>query len=297
MTLPDNIPVSRLAPTPSGYLHLGNVANFLLTWLMVRRRNGKLLLRIDDLDSDRVRTEYLEDIFETLDWLGIDYDIGPSGVEDFKQHYSQQHRLPLYMEWLDKLSQKGALYACTCTRKMVRDRYPNGCYQGFCKTKNLTLQYAGAVWRLDCASAPAYHFPILNDGQKTINLLQTMGDPVLRKADCKPAYQIASISDDITMGINLVVRGEDLLPGTACQVFIHETIFGQAPSIQWIHHPLATHDNGEKLSKSAGATSIHYLRRNGVKPAEVLNQCTKLFNWKAVPKAALAKDLLDSVEI
>ncbi|QNP52820.1 hypothetical protein H9L05_03570 [Hymenobacter qilianensis] len=113
-----NDPVrGRLAPTPSGYLHLGNAVNFVLTWLLVRRAGGHLHLRIDDLDRARLRPAYLENIFQTIRWLGLDYDTGPRDAEEFEQAYSQQHHLAEYQAMLDDLrSKSGLVYACTCSR-------------------------------------------------------------------------------------------------------------------------------------------------------------------------------------
>jgi len=292
MMHPNEQVVSRLAPTPSGFLHIGNVANFVLCWLMVRLQQGKLILRIDDLDSQRVRNEYLEDIFETLEWLGISYDEGPAGVADFQQHYSQQHRIELYKDWLQRLAEKKLLYGCTCSRKKVSDLYADGIYRGHCKTNNMPLDQQGVLWRLHCDVSPTYRFSLMNDKPTSISLPENLGDPVLRRKDGTPAYQIASIADDMAMGVNLVVRGADLLQSTACQVFIHESIFGYQPRIQWIHHRLALNDSGEKLSKSAGAGSIRYLRHQGAKRGDIWQMCGSIFQWNVAPSVTMAKDLL-----
>ena len=115
-TSPESI-VSRLAPTPSGYLHLGNAFSFILTWLLVRRLGGKLHLRIDDLDAPRLNQDCLEDIFIQLEWLGLDYDNGPQGPDDHLRRFSQSLRLEEYMSALEEIRESGMLYACSCSRK------------------------------------------------------------------------------------------------------------------------------------------------------------------------------------
>jgi len=124
---------SRIAPTPSGFLHLGNAVNFVLTWLMVRKAGGTLRLRIDDADCLRAKPEYLEDIFCQLDWLGITWDEGPMGVDDFRGRFSQQLRLERYREFLAGLARAGHLYPCGCSRREMRNLAPDGIYPGFCR--------------------------------------------------------------------------------------------------------------------------------------------------------------------
>ncbi|RFP65784.1 hypothetical protein D0N36_07595 [Hymenobacter lapidiphilus] len=118
--------VSRLAPTPSGFLHLGNAVNFTLTWLLTRRAGGTLHLRIDDLDRARFRPAYLDNIFRTLAWLGLDYDHGPSGPDEFERHYSQQHRLAEYEAALQaaRAAHPALFYACRCSRTEPGPRRP-----------------------------------------------------------------------------------------------------------------------------------------------------------------------------
>jgi glutamyl-tRNA synthetase len=110
---------TRIAPTPSGFLHAGNAVNFLITHELARAARGTLLLRIDDLDAERARPEYLDDIFRSLEWLGIDWDEGPTGPEDFLRNWSQRSRIERYSELLLGLRKGGHLYACECSRKAV----------------------------------------------------------------------------------------------------------------------------------------------------------------------------------
>ncbi|WP_188548438.1 glutamate--tRNA ligase family protein [Hymenobacter qilianensis] len=248
-----NDPVrGRLAPTPSGYLHLGNAVNFVLTWLLVRRAGGHLHLRIDDLDRARLRPAYLENIFQTIRWLGLDYDTGPRDAEEFEQAYSQQHHLAEYQAMLDDLrSKSGLVYACTCSRTSNLPPSPATMPESGCRSCQATFATAGAAWRVRVPATPvaivdAWRGPLQAD------LAATMGDFVIRKKDGMPAYQVASLVDDLRLGTTLIVRGEDLLPSTAAQLFLASqlpTTAGFAHA-QFIHHGLLLGAGGQKLSKS-----------------------------------------------
>ena len=128
---------TRIAPTPSGFLHLGNGAAFVATWVLARVNAGKIMLRIDDLDAERMRPEYVEDIFKTLDWLGLDWDEGPFSVEDFSQNWSQHLRLDFYEKALSDLQKTGDLYVCNCSRKDIKLRSKNGLYPNTCRENRL----------------------------------------------------------------------------------------------------------------------------------------------------------------
>src|SRR5687768_5857036 len=110
---------TRIAPTPSGFLHLGNVLSFALTAAIARKRGARILLRIDDMDRDRVQPDYIDDIFEVLRFMGLPWEEGPKDAAEFLQRFSQQHRLPLYEAALQQLEKKGQVFACTCSRAQV----------------------------------------------------------------------------------------------------------------------------------------------------------------------------------
>jgi glutamyl-tRNA synthetase len=231
--------VGRLAPTPSGYLHLGNAVNFVLTWLLVRRAGGTLHLRIDDLDRARLRRPYLENIFRVIDWLGVEYDLGPSGPDDFLRHYSQLLHLPEYNRILRRLAQQpGLVYATRRSRTSPAEPVPLGT--------------PGAAWRV-CVP-PTALVPDLGPGGAQGLLAELMPDFVVRKKDGVAAYQVASVVDDLRLGTTLVVRGQDLLPSTAAQLWlaaqVSETQTFATTRIQFYHHALLTDAGGHKLSKS-----------------------------------------------
>ncbi len=264
---------TRLAPTPSGLLHPGNGLSFIMTWCLARAAGGEVLLRIDDLDKARRRREYLEDIFVTLNWLGLDWDTGPTGVEDFLKNYSQHCRLDLYFDALRQLQAKGLLFACTCSRRQILARSPGGLYPGTCRQRHLPFDGAATAWRVRVAPETVVRFREWKQGVRDYDLAEKMGDFVVRQKNGLPAYQVASLVDDLHFGIDFIVRGEDLLPSTAAQVFLAEQLSAKAflEATFW-HHGLLTDPEGGKLSKSKGAGSLREWRLSGRSPETLYRQ-------------------------
>jgi glutamyl/glutaminyl-tRNA synthetase len=261
---------SRLAPTPSGFLHRGNAFSFLLTWLLVRQSGGYLHLRIDDLDSERIRTAYIQDIFDTLEWLEIDYDTGPRSVEDFVQNWSQKRRLAIYHQALEKLREQGNLYICECSRSTLGAFAENGVYTGLCRNKNLNFDAPLTAWRFYSPSVTESYFFDYEQGEMRVNVAELTGDVVVRRKDGIPAYQIASLVDDELDETTLIVRGMDLLPSTAIQIALAQTLgWKRFPSATFLHHQLLMDANQQKLSKSHGSSSLREMREHGIKPSEV----------------------------
>jgi glutamyl-tRNA synthetase len=247
-----NLVHGRLAPTPSGYLHLGNAVNFVLAWLLVRRAGGTLHLRIDDLDRPRLRPAYLENIFHTIRWLGLDYDTGPRDPVEFERQYSQLHHLAEYQALLDDLRQQpGLVYACTCSRTTNLPPSPASDFESGCPGCHATFTTPGAAWRVRVPATPLVVVDAWR-GPLPIALAATMGDFVVRKKNGLPSYQLASLADDLRLGTTLIVRGEDLLPSTAAQLFLAAQLpttvgFSQT---KFVHHALLSGPGGHKLSKS-----------------------------------------------
>jgi glutamyl/glutaminyl-tRNA synthetase len=290
---------TRLAPTPSGFLHLGNGASFVATWALARAFGGQILLRIDDLDAERMRPEYVEDIFRTLNWLGLDWDEGPFSVADFSKNWSQHLRLDMYEKALNDLKKMGSLYACHCSRKDIRLNSINGLYPNTCRENSLldiekTANYEkNTAWRIVVEENKVVHFnnfekmgplsinPILEEKNDLlndfhVNLSQKMGDFIIRQKNGLPSYQLASLMDDGFFNINFIVRGEDLLHSTAAQIFLAEQL-NQADFLNtnfW-HHPLITDADGSKLSKSDGAASLLAVREKNNSAAIVIKQAAK----------------------
>jgi glutamyl-tRNA synthetase len=258
---------TRFAPTPSGFLHLGNAFSFILTWLIARKNQGQIVLRIDDLDTERSQPEYIQDVFDSLAWLKLDYDEGPKNAEDFSQNYSQKLRLSSYLSVLKNLENSQFIYACDCSRKQIQAQSPTGIYPKTCRELNLGLNNPAYAWRV---KVPDNQVITLNDWQKgkvKIGLGAEMGDFIIKRKEQIPAYQLVSLVDDLEFGINFIIRGEDLWSSSAAQVYLAN--IAQLADFQqtiFYHHPLIKDFSGKKLSKSAGTTSLQYLRKQGLKP-------------------------------
>jgi glutamyl-tRNA synthetase len=309
---------TRLAPTPSGFLHIGNGASFVATWALARAYDGQILLRIDDLDAERMRTEYVDDVFRTLDWLGVEWEEGPFSTADFTKNWSQHLRLDAYEKALQDLQKTGDVYACTCSRKDIRERSTNGFYPNTCRQNRLNPQVEmsnyekNTAWRIIVETDKRVHFnnvekidPLSINGifdEKTtffkyfdVNLSHQMGDFVVRQKNGLPSYQLASLVDDVSFGVNFIVRGEDLLNSTAAQIFLAERL-QQADFLAttfW-HHPLITEENGAKLSKSEGAAALLALRKAGHSAAIVVQKAAKWLGFSDF-QGETAADLVDRI--
>ena len=249
----DDVRRTRLAPTPSGFLHEGNAFNFILTWALARREGRAILLRIDDADQGMVREDFVEDIFRSLDWLGVDWDEGPQTPDEFTQQWSQRFRYDLYHAAIHALMDKGLVFACSCSRTEVRRISGSMTYTGTCVPKKLDLSTHATSLRLN---TPETAVPY----------------PVVRQKSGAPAYMIASMVDDIHFGITHIVRGEDLHPASATQQHLSTLVDVLAPfnKIEILHHPLIVDEHGMKLSKSQGSTDLRTLREQGVGPDRVI---------------------------
>ena len=269
--------ISRLAPTPSGYLHFGNAFNFLLTYLLVNFHDGILHLRIDDLDGPRVDRASVEDIFIQLEWLGIDYHFGPSGPDDLYSKFSQQLRKDRYFNAIGVLQKEGHLFACECSRSKIRNSSASKIYPGTCKNKNLNFIKQNQTWRVIVPEKTFVFYKTLTNNNKKIDLTTGIGDFVIRRRDGLPAYQIASLMDDIEMGVNLIIRGADLISSTGAQLFLAKCLKDYYfPASHFVHHMLLKNESGRKLSKSSGDHSLKSLRNKYNRPTIVYQQIAKI---------------------
>ena len=279
---------TRIAPTPSGWLHRGNAFSFVLTWLYARASGGTVWLRIDDLDKSRRRREYIEDIFVSLRWLGLDWDRGPTDTDDFLQNHSQQLRLAQYQAVADKLRENGNLFACTCSRKAIRQRSPSGNYPGTCRSRNIPFDAPRTAWRINTTAAKNSTFQSLTDKVHTVNLDAVMPDFVVRQKNGQAAYMLASVVDDVRAGINFIVRGQDLYNASAAQSFLAAELaeLRAFRAVRFLHHPLWRDEKGDKLSKSAGATALHSMREAGVPPTAIFHHVADFLGLPAQETAA-----------
>ncbi|MEQ1567479.1 MAG: glutamate--tRNA ligase family protein [Myxococcota bacterium] len=241
--------VGRLAPTPSGRLHLGNALAFGAAWLSARAAGGRVLLRIEDVDRARARTEIERSIRDDLRWLGLEWD-----------EETPPQRVRPYEPWLGALGHQ--LYRCRCTRAELAafDAYP-----GTCRDRG---HPDGAV-RLRLPPGEV-EFVDRRWGLVRVDPTTTFGDPVLRRRDGSFAYPLAVVVDDLCDGVTEVVRGADLLEYTAVQIHLWRA-FGATPPT-WMHAPLLLGPDGKKLSKSHGSTEIAALARAGWTPDDVWRQ-------------------------
>ena len=243
--------VTRIAPTPSGYIHAGNELNFLRIWEWAKSEDAKVILRIDDLDRARYRRVYVEYIFRRLNEMGIDYDEGPRSLEALEEIYSQHLRLESYHRVLSALRAHGLLYACRCSRKEIREASVDGLYPGTCRALDYDLEDEGVAWRINVPPNTVVSWKNLS-GERIENVLdQTMGDFVVLQKNGFPSYQIASLADDERMGITHIFRGQDLVDSTAAQLFLAEKLgFEGFLKVRFEHHELVLDAAGKKLSKS-----------------------------------------------
>lgn len=249
--------LTRIAPTPSGYLHIGNLYSFVLTALIARREGAEILLRIDDLDAQRSRRDYIDDIFRTLEFAGIIWQKGPSGPDDFYKSWSQHTRMEQYDAAMEKLADDTILYACSCSRKDLAS-HGSGGYTRICREKRIPLATEQCAWRIITSDAP---IPVrdLFAGEEFHPLPSQMLDFIVRRKDGVPSYQLASLVDDCYYGVDLIVRGRDLFPSTIAQLYLAKASgaasFGK---VSFFHHKTLT-QCGEKISKTQHAPSVRTL--------------------------------------
>lgn len=300
----------RLAPSPTGFLHLGNAWAFLMAWLACRKEGGTLVLRMEDIDPARSRDAFAQAIVRDLRWLGLDWDEGP-GRGGPHGPYTQSQRLDLYADALRALAAAGHTYPCYCTRKELRTLAgaphvgdAGAAYPGTCRdltpARRAALEAAGRrpCVRLRCPER-AYAFEDAIRGPFTMTLEACGGDFALRRSDGVVAYQLAVVVDDGLMGINRVVRGADLLPSAPRQAWLHR-LLGHPPP-QFCHLPLLVDESGRRLAKRDRDLDLEALRarhspqeltgylawlagllpeRESVTPAQLI----PLFSWAKVPK-------------
>ncbi len=287
--------VGRFAPSPSGYLHLGNLLAMLLAWLDCRAQNGKLIFRMEDLDPARSKREYVEAMAGDLRWLGLDWDEGwPDPA------YAQSRRTARYEAAFRELRERGLCYPCWCSRaeRLAAASAPAPGEEQFdpgCRCARLTEGERELCFRTERPPAWKLRAPdreiVLLDGHYGLlrqNPAREGGDFVIRRADGVYAYQLAVSVDDWEMGVTRVVRGRDLLDSAPRQKWVIETLGGRAPD--YCHTPLITDGRG-KLSKRLGSLSTQVLRRE-LRPEELLGKLAFLCGLLEREEDASPRELL-----
>lgn len=261
---------TRIAPTPSGYLHLGNLFSFLLATELAKKANAEVLLRIDDIDAPRVEEAYLKNIFEVLKAFSIHWQLGPQNFEEVQLH-SQQTRLHLYRSTLENLKTKGLLYACDCSRHSVYERTGSAQYDGHCRNKNIPFTAQNVAWRLKCNLDASI---LLRNEEGAVSqhpLPEKMRDFIVLRRDGIPAYQLSSFCDDLLYGVDFVVRGEDLFDSSLAQLHLSQLLEDTTfQKVRFLHHPLLRDRNGNKLSKSENADCVKTMLDKGFTAQQII---------------------------
>lgn len=262
--------VTRIAPTPSGYLHRGNAYNFLLIWLLTRTYGGKIWLRIDDLDLGRLRPRFVEGIFSDLSWMGIDWDFGPMVVDDVPV-FSQHSRLDMYQNALETLRDHPDVFGCSCSRKMIKmtgsTTYPGTCCGQTVSENN--------IWRISMKGETVLNGEYMQLQDSYISL---------RSAQGVPSYHLACVVDDIFHGVNVIIRGSDLFSSSLSQSYLR-TILGIVDQPYHLHHGLLLDEQGKKLSKSTGSLPISFMRESGEQVCSLYASFAKWRGWKHSPQS------------
>jgi glutamyl/glutaminyl-tRNA synthetase len=264
----------RLAPSPTGLLHLGHAHTFWMAAQRAAEHRGQLIFRNEDLDSQRCRPEFVQAMLEDLRWLGIDWIEGPDRGGPCGP-YVQSHRREFYLHAWNTLRDRGMIYPCTCSRKDVaqaaaapNDSDDEPVYPGTCRSKTCgPSDPAGANWRFRVPDGEEVCFTDLHLGPQCMIAGRDFGDFIVWRRDDVPAYQLAVVVDDAAMRITEVVRGADLLKSTTRQILLFRAL--ELPNPNYYHCDLIRDEAGVRLAKRHDALSIRKLRDLGRTPEQV----------------------------
>lgn len=303
-----SLPRGRLAPSPTGALHLGNARTFLITWLSIRSRRGSLVLRVEDLDHPKVKPGTDTQALDDLRWLGMDWDEGPDVGGPFAP-YTQSERVALYREALRRLQAQDLVYPCVCSRSDIETaqsaphagedgpRYPGTCRDRF-------AHFAAAGGALPPGRLPGWRFKAPDGvrdfhdvfhGIQVQNVHECVGDFVIARHPDGAGYMLAVVVDDDAMGITEVIRGDDLLPATHRQILIYRALGLTPPS--FLHVPLVVGKNGRRLAKRHGDTRIATLRKRGVPPEQVVGLLAHWCGWAERDEPLAPHDLIERYDL
>lgn len=273
-------PITRFAPSPTGFLHLGHVANAAYVWGIASALGGRVLLRLEDHDRGRSRPEYERAVLEDLEWLGLVPDVGtPAELRHGPSPFRQSDCDDSFRAALDALIRTERVYGCDCTRKEIAAeagdlRNEEAKYPGRCRDRGLPVAEGRGIRVVMAEGAETFTDALL--GAAAQSPAEQCGDLLLRDRTGNWTYQFAVVVDDQRHGVDLVVRGEDLVSSTGRQIRLARML-GRARPPVFLHHPLIRRPNGAKLSKSSGDTGVRELRRAGASPGKVLGQAA----WQA----------------
>lgn len=262
--------ITRFPPSPTGYLHIGGARTALFNWLYARQTKGKFVLRIEDTDEARSTKDSVDAIFESLEWLGIDWDEGP---------FFQTQRYDIYNQYITKLVESGHAYYCDCTaeeveamREEARASGKKPMYNGKCRDMHKEGK-PGMVVRI---KAPQMGSTVVNDIAKGSTSFPNseIDDFIIQRSDGSPMYNLAVVVDDITMHINTIIRGDDHLVNTPKQIIIYNALGAALPL--FAHVPMVLGSDKARLSKRHGAMSVSEYKDMGFLPDAMLNYLVRL---------------------
>ena len=282
--------IGRLAPSPTGAQHVGNARTYLIAWLAARSRAGQVVLRIEDIDSPRVKAGAAQQACDDLRWLGLNWDSSP---------VVQTERLSLYANALQQLQQQELVYPCTCTRGDIEaaasaphaehegPAYPGTC--SHCRAADAeALGDQPFAWRFRVSDSPEFIDGFR--GTTAIDLRQVGGDFVVWKSSGTPAYQLAVLVDDAAQGVTEVIRGDDLISSSPRQLLLYRAL-GLTPP-RFTHVPLVVGPDGRRLAKRHGDTRLSALRAAGVAPEQLLGLVAWSCGWLPQIEPIAPRDLV-----
>ncbi|MGN0853455.1 MAG: tRNA glutamyl-Q(34) synthetase GluQRS [Kiritimatiellia bacterium] len=267
----------RLAPSPTGALHLGNVRTFMIAWLRARAQGGRVIYRTEDLDHPRDRPGAARAARDDLEWLGFDWD----------ETFVQSERKELYREALERLKSQGRVYPCVCSRKDVQaaQSAPHAgeqlYYPGMCRNRFSAWADAAAVrppcWRFRVGEGEIVRFTDVFAGPYALDVSNALGDFPIARDEFGAGYTLAVVVDDALMGVTEVVRADDLLAATPCQILLYRALGYEPPA--FCHVPLVVGPDGRRLCKRHGDTRIASYRAAGVAPETILGRLAQTCGW------------------
>ncbi len=292
-------PVGRLAPSPTGAQHIGNARTFLLAWLSIRSRGGRIVLRMEDIDGPRIKLGAAAQAILDLRWLGLDWDDGPD-PQALDGPFVQSQRQSSYADLLAELQLASRVFPCTCTRGDIAAAasaphvgqegpiYPGTCRQ--LSVADALRQDRPVAWRFRVPSVTdtyrdGFHGPV------SCRLAEDLGDFVLYKNDGTAAYQLAVVADDHAMGITEVLRGDDLLPSGFRQRALYRELAWRPP--EFVHVPLVVGPDGRRLAKRHGDTRLASLREAGIPAERLIGLLAASCGWLDEPTEIAAAELLN----
>ena len=281
----------RFAPSPTGRMHAGNIFSALVSWIVAKRAHGSIVLRIEDLDASRSRSEYADLAQKDFSFLGLEWDEGP---------YFQSDRFDLYRDAFEEIKRCATVYPCFCSRADLNAASAphageHAVYPGTCKHKSaeerqrLTVEGKSCAWRLEVPQR-TIRFDDLFQGACTYDLAHDCGDFVLARNDASFAYQLAVVVDDADMGIDVVVRGSDLLSSTPQQIHLAQVLGYNAPA--YAHVPLFVTKEGRRIAKREKDAGLDALMDVYGTPERILGHIAYVAGLVDVDEAHSAQELL-----